>query len=603
MNKISFLILLLMSNSGAFAQTERYVRGYFETINCTMEDMDRSGIDMEGVTKQGEGYVAELSESEWAYVVANSCEAYVIEYDLAVWYRNRLNGAASKKTSVEGQYITADFNYGSMGGYLTLGEVYAELDSMIIAFPSLITPKQTIGYSIEGRPIFALKISDNPTIDEGETEVLYTAMHHAREPMSVHQLIYFMQYLLHNYTTDDTLNCLINDREMWFIPMLNPDGYAYNYLMDPAGGGMWRKNRRDNMDGTFGVDLNRNYGYLWAYDDAGSSFNTTDQTYRGTSAFSEPETQAIRDFCNNHSFVSCLNYHSFSDVLIYPWGYDYGIYTPDSAAFVQVASVLTSVNGYSFGTGDQTIGYIVNGDSDDWMYGEQTTKNKMYAMTPEVGSVEDGFWPTIDRILPLADNSVWANIGHAWCAKSYITLAPNFTDFTTSNHTDNVPLTVINYGVQPTTITISASSASPYFVPKADTTIAIAATQTLSLAYLVANATATPSLTSIPFTITYSYDCFQANIDIDMQYLNNTAGLAEQKIEFNVYPNPTSNILVLPSMYNNAKASIYSTSSGYIATATVENNQLPIAELACGVYYLKIINGTSVSRAAFVVMR
>lgn len=94
---------------------------------------------------------------------------------------------------------------------------------------------------------------------------------------------------------------------------------------------MWRKNRRDNLDGTFGIDLNRNYGYNWGFDDDGSSPFTGDETYRGTVPFSEPETQIMRDFVNSRSFRIALNYHTFGNLLIYPWGYDYSIYTPDSA--------------------------------------------------------------------------------------------------------------------------------------------------------------------------------------------------------------------------------------------------------------------------------
>ena len=152
---------------------------------------------------------------------------------------------------------------------------------MALLYPSLITVKQQIDptLSIEGNPIYYVKISDNATVDESEPEILYTAVHHAREAESLSQLIYYMWYLLENYSTDVTIQSLVNNTEMFFVPCLNPDGYMYNQLIAPNGGGMWRKNRRDNLDGEFGVDLNRNYDYFWGFDDIGSSPLTAEETY------------------------------------------------------------------------------------------------------------------------------------------------------------------------------------------------------------------------------------------------------------------------------------------------------------------------------------
>ena len=177
----------------------------------------------------------------------------------------------------------------------TFDEVLIELDSMRLLYPSLISAKQSIGTSIEGKDIWIVRISDNPDVDEQEPEVLYTALHHAREPQSMMTLMYFMYYLLENYGTDPEATFLVENRELYFVPVLNVDGYLYNQQTNPNGGGFWRKNRHNNGDGSFGVDLNRNYGYQWGYDNTGSSPNPSNNTYRGTAPFSEPETQAIRD--------------------------------------------------------------------------------------------------------------------------------------------------------------------------------------------------------------------------------------------------------------------------------------------------------------------
>jgi hypothetical protein len=292
----------------------------------------------------------------------------------------------------------------TMGGFRALAETWAAVDSIIALYPSVASAKFNIGSSHEGRPIYAIRISDNPNTDEAEPAILFTGLHHAREPIGPHILLYTMQQLASGYGVDSEITGLVDSREIWFVPIVNPDGYEYNRATNPAGGGMWRKNRRNNGDGTFGVDPNRNYGYFWGHDNSGSSPNTNSETYRGPFAFSEPEIQVIRDFCFTHpNIVIAMNYHSYSDLLLYPWGYDQ-IYTPDNDIFASMADSATSFNGYAPGPGWGL--YLTNGDSDDWMYGDQG----ILSFTPEVGGGSDGFWPSPSRILPLTLENHPANM-------------------------------------------------------------------------------------------------------------------------------------------------------------------------------------------------
>jgi hypothetical protein len=599
---LSLCLLCVASASSAQLLIEKYVRGYFELSACGLEHFDQHGIDMEGITKQGKGFVAELSWSEWKYVEQHSCNTEVLIYDMQQFYVERLARAKSGKMAMPvSEYLTPHFNYGSMGGYLTLDEVNAELDSMILDYPGLISAKQVIGTSVEGRPIYAVRISDNANVNEAEPEVLYTAVHHAREAESVSQLIFYMQYLLYNYANNDTLSCLLNERAMWFVPMLNPDGYAYNYSISPDGGGMWRKNRRDNLDGTFGVDLNRNYGHFWGYDDEGSSPFTSDNTYRGTAAFSEPETAAMRDFCNGHQFVNCLNYHTYSNLLIYPWGYDYGIYTPDSAIFVNLAITLTEANGYLFGTGDQTVGYIVNGDSDDWMYGEQTSKPKILAMTPEVGNDDDGFWPAVDRIIPLAEENIWANVAHAWAAKSLVRIGTTLASFTTTNTTLNLPLNVSNVGVETATVTVGFSSTSPYFVARPDTVMSVSSLANYAQPVLINILTSTPSLSTIPIKVTYNYDCFSESFVVNMSYYNpNPSGITDAMPHVQLMPNPTSEYFVVPTAWQGASVLAFDVNGKAIALPCAAG-QCDVTPLASGVYIIRMVLDGKAATAKLVV--
>jgi len=287
-----------------------------------------------------------------------------------------------------------------------------QLDSMRARYPNLISMKAPISNinSHENRPIFGVKISDNPEVDETtEPEALYTAIHHAREPGSMSQVIYYMWFLLENYSTDSSIKALVDQTQLYFVPCLNPDGYIFNQTSFPDGGGMWRKNRRVNSPNVFGVDLNRNYGQFWGFDDEGSSPDQERDTYRGPNAFSEPETRAIKAFCEARRFRFALNYHTYSNLLIYPWGYS-GLLTTDSQKFINYGKLLTRENEYRYGTGMETLGYNSNGSSDDWMYGETGTKPKIFSFTPECGS---WFWETEEEIIPLCESALEQNISLA----------------------------------------------------------------------------------------------------------------------------------------------------------------------------------------------
>jgi hypothetical protein len=173
---------------------------------------------------------------------------------------------------------------------------------------------------------------------------------------------------------------------------------------------MWRKNRRNNGDGSWGVDLNRNYGYQWGYDNSGSSPTPSSETYRGPAAFSEPEDMAVRTFINSRNFVAALSYHSYSNLYIYPFGYT-NIHAPepDHSAFVIMTDLMSNFNGYTCGAAWELL-YNTNGDTVDWCYGAQGEHPKIMAITPEVGTGSDGFWPAESRIPALVAENLEPNL-------------------------------------------------------------------------------------------------------------------------------------------------------------------------------------------------
>ncbi|MFN3560442.1 MAG: M14 family zinc carboxypeptidase [Chloroherpetonaceae bacterium] len=408
------LSLELLAQEGTYRRVKIDVSGY-----GVMAKLAMSGIAIDHAHREKSSLIAELLDTELSELDRLNIPYQILIDDVTKFYETR---TLSEKDLPQRRLQTTpqNFRLGAMGGFLTLSEVYQVLDSMRLLYPNLITERDSIGATIQGRPIYAVKIGSNSSV--GKPQVLYTSLHHAREPNGMMALIYYMWWLLENYGANSEATFLVDNREQWFIPVVNPDGYEHNRSTNPNGGGMWRKNRRLNSDNTYGVDLNRNYGRFefWNAPNGGSSTTPSSQTYRGTAPFSEPETEAMRNFCNSKQFKACLNYHTYSNLLIYPYGY-LSQETPDSLIYRAFARDMTSLNGYVFGTDQQTVGYSTRGNSDDWMYGEQDEKPKIFAMTPEVGSASDGFWPQPSRIIPLCNENLFPNKYLAWIAGAYLT--------------------------------------------------------------------------------------------------------------------------------------------------------------------------------------
>ena len=404
--------------------------------------LESFGIPIDhGVHKKGVFIISDFSISEIQNARNTGYTVDILIEDSKEYFlqRNSINSVAERNLFCTDQtssdYETPDnFNLGSMGGYLTYQEMLDQLDLMKSLYPDLITTKENISdFITEGQPdnsttppiggngIKWVKISDNPSnSSENEPQILYTAIHHAREPNSLSQLIFYMWYLLENYDVDNEIKSIVDNTELFFVPVINPDGYLYNEKTDPNGGGFWRKNRKNGN----GVDNNRNYDYYINGDPAdgiwggeGASNDPNNQTYHGTAPFSEVENQAIKWFCEQHDFVMALNNHSYGELLLYPYGYANDVPTPENELFEIVSEVLVSQNGY-----DNILSsglYPAAGDSDDFMYGTIGTHDKIYAMTPEIGPE---FWPPSSQIEGIAKSMMYLNITSAKMVNNYADL-------------------------------------------------------------------------------------------------------------------------------------------------------------------------------------
>jgi carboxypeptidase T len=263
---------------------------------------------------------------------------------------------------------SAHLQSGINGDYHSYSELEADLQDLERTFPQLAR-LFTIGISLENRNIYALKISDNVSQDEEEAEVLFLGCHHAREWISVEVPFLLARFLLERYSVDAAARRAVDQSEIWIVPLVNPDGLEYSIKFYRY----WRKNRRLNSDGSFGVDLNRNYGYSWGYDDRGSSPEPVSEVYRGAGPFSEPETRAVRDLFIRRDFQALISYHSYSQVILYPWGF-IAAPTDKEALFDSLASsmanLIQAANGrlYGYGRAGDSF-YLTNGDTTDWAFG------------------------------------------------------------------------------------------------------------------------------------------------------------------------------------------------------------------------------------------
>ena len=359
--------------------------------------------------------------------------------------------------------VPAGFIPGSYRGYYTFQEMQMRIDSLVNHYPGLVQKIILPTTTLEGRPLIVVKISDNVGMDETEPEAFYTGLHHAREGMSMMNLFFFMQYLVENYATNNRIRELVDSRELYFMPCVNPDGYRYNETSAPSGGGMWRKNRRVNGGGTYGVDLNRNYNVDWGVTgtNISTSHNPGNDAYVGPNEFSEEETQAIRDFAETRHFTIAIDHHAYGNYYVTPYGRpaNHPFTTADVSFYTYASALMARYNGYFAGDGMATVGYYAVGNSRDWhITGDigAGTKQKTYGYTVEVGSgdIGYGFWPQPEYIIPIAKSMLFANLQMAYMAGSYYELQ-DMNTVAVNSATGNFSFSLRRIGLTNTPVTVS----------------------------------------------------------------------------------------------------------------------------------------------------
>ncbi|MFN3908110.1 MAG: M14 family zinc carboxypeptidase [Flavobacterium sp.] len=481
-----------------------------------IEKLNDLGFDLNCGATHTENYIElELSEYEIEGLDALEVEYLVTIEDLQKFYEDRfkkdypkmlqdlqleksktmqLRGISQKNEMITniGQYygkneidFTTPTNFyipSTFGGCLTLSGVEAELDKMRQLYPHLVSVKQNISSTNqtthEGRPIYYVKISDNPDVNEAnEPHALFTGMTHSREAASLMNIIYYMWYVLENYDSDPYMKNLVDHMEMYFIPVVNPDGLRWNEVIAPNGGGLQRKNRRPNTCTTYnnvttnnvvqGVDLNRNFIYNWGK--PGASASACDHTYRGPSGQSEPETQMIADFVQQKNFKIAVNHHSFGNMIVSAINGEPTFNSGRENELGKLNYDFTHFNKYLHGPAPYIL-YQASGDMNDYMLGGPDDGNGstgsgkgVLALTPEIGtSAEGGFWPTT-ALASICKRAMRMNLIAAMYSGKYAKLH-DLTMLNVSNLTSNLTFGIERLGQTASNFTLTFTPLSSNIV-------------------------------------------------------------------------------------------------------------------------------------------
>jgi carboxypeptidase T len=282
-------------------------------------------------------------------------------------------------------------------GYHTVATLEEDLRQLTQRHPD-IAELQEFGRSVEGRPLWALRIGERRG---SARKVVVLGCHHAREWISVEVPYRLAEHLLDNSATEPVQSWL-QQAEVWVAPMVNPDGHEYSRTVNR----LWRKNRRRNPGGSIGVDPNRNYAYMWGTLDISTSSRVpSDETYIGPRAFSEPEVRAVRDLVAREHFGGLLSYHSYSQLILYPWGYTFEPVEDEAdlramrGLAENMERLIRDVDGRTYTAQQASELYLTAGDAVDWTYGVYDVPALTIELRP-TSALEGGFILPADQIEP-----------------------------------------------------------------------------------------------------------------------------------------------------------------------------------------------------------
>ena len=344
------LILVISMVSLTLAQ-QRIVRVYARSVNDLTRISAKLDLDI-AAAQAGISYDIVADDPLMQQIIASGLSYEVVVHDLA----------AAKES------VRAD--------YLSYSEIEDSLRGLAQDFPAICKFDSLPIPTYEGNWIYGIKISDNPHVEEDdEPGFLIDGMHHAREWACIPVVMFFADSMLSAYNVDPEITAIINNTEMYVFPVINVDGYLYDY---PAGVS-WRKNR-EPFGGEIGTDPNRNYqgcspdlaGDWGAVDEYQARHRPDHTIFCGAYANSGDETRALTLYTKEHVINAYMSYHSSGELIMWPWGWT-GQGTPDSVLHDQVGNYMANqVQSLYSGTYDRgpiySAIYAVSGSSCDWFY-------------------------------------------------------------------------------------------------------------------------------------------------------------------------------------------------------------------------------------------
>jgi murein tripeptide amidase MpaA len=281
------------------------------------------------------------------------------------------------------------------------------IQSLANTFPDICELVE-IGTSYEGRAITGIRITGSKNKGDDKPGFWLDGGLHAREWITTAVVSYMLDEALLAYSNGDAeIINIVDNLDLLFAPILNPDGYDYTFTDDR----MWRKTRMPNDHSPcYGTDPNRNWDFHWG--EAGQSTHPCSDSYSGASAANQPEIIAVQDYIrNDNNFKGYINFHSYSQLWMSPWGYTSDLpvdYDAQNAGSEAAVEALESVHGtkYEYGPISTTI-YPASGSSCDYTYG---VCNVTYSYGVELRDTgEYGFLLPEDEILPSGEET-WAGV-------------------------------------------------------------------------------------------------------------------------------------------------------------------------------------------------
>jgi len=297
--------------------------------------------------------IIELLKLEVAFdIVINDMEEHMNEG------QRDIAQSRSDKDAMLADFFTAYHTYDEYAAYLR--------DNITNTYSTIVKYTPSIGTTIQGRSIFGLSITGTAT--GTKKKIFVSGGQHAREWIAPATTTYIITKLVTLYSTNAAVKTLLDTTIFYFVPLVNADGYVYTW------GGtsqrLWRKNRRLVSGTTYGVDLNRNWAL--GFGGEGSSSTPSSDTYRGTAAFSEPESTAVRNwFTANGPYRGAIDYHSYSQLILRPYGYTTALPSNDANAKLvgdTIRARILAVNNVAYTSQAAWQLYIASGTASDWYY-------------------------------------------------------------------------------------------------------------------------------------------------------------------------------------------------------------------------------------------